>query len=99
MRRRSSAGHEAAVQGEHGTGTSGFRSLLDCLSVEDMSKKEEKRVTDHRDRERERRAKKEEDDERRAETERRAEQLREGWRQHHPSEEEREKDRHRKREE
>jgi hypothetical protein len=54
-------------------------------------------MTDRRDRERERLE--ETEDERGAETERRAEQLREGWRQHHPSEEEHGKDRHRQREE
>ena len=46
----------------------------------------------HRDEERERVAW-EEDDERLAERERRAAQLREAWRQRHPDEEERERDR------
>jgi hypothetical protein len=46
----------------------------------------------HRDEERERLAR-EDDDERRAERERRAAQLREAWRQRHPGEEEREKER------
>ena len=41
-------------------------------------------MTDRRDRERE--MLEETEDEQRAETERRAEQLREGWRQHHPIE-------------
>ena len=46
----------------------------------------------HRDEERERLAR-EDDDERRAERERRAAQLREAWRQRHPGEDEREKER------
>jgi hypothetical protein len=52
-------------------------------------------VTNRRDREQERLEKleQEEEDERRAETQRRGEQLREAWRQHHPQEEDREKDR------
>ena len=50
-------------------------------------------VTGHRDEERERGVQDGEDDERRAERERRAAQLREAWRQRHPGEEEREKER------
>jgi len=38
----------------------------------------------------------EEDDERRADTERRGEQLRQAWREHHPQEKDREKDRPKK---
>jgi hypothetical protein len=50
-------------------------------------------MTDRRNREQDRlnrevdRLKREEDDERRADTERRGEQLRQAWREHHPQEE------------
>jgi hypothetical protein len=56
-------------------------------------------VTDRRDREQERlkrdvdRLMQEEEKERRAETERRGEELRQAWRQRHPSQDEREKGR------
>jgi hypothetical protein len=54
-------------------------------------------VSDRKDRERDR-AIQEEEEKRRAETERRGEQLREAWRQHHPEdpEEDREKARPKK---